>query len=226
MARDSPVPGVSIPTSVEVASPRGDPLLIAVSGVPSSGTGSIRAQSIPGPSPRGPLPTPVGGMGGVICSSSPMVPWGPRPTPVFLPHLQQALGRLSCRGSLCYCRVCPPARLAVPRDTIPAISGWDQAGQAGPQVPTRRRLLDNHPAFTLLLSASAPQPDRVAPDSRDYSRQPSISCPLSVPGGGASSECGMDVEDRDRPSDPLVPPAQPTPLRAPLPLPEDPFVGH
>jgi hypothetical protein len=31
-----------------------------------------------------------------------------------------------------------PAQQAVPRDTVPTVTGWDQAGQAGPQVPTRR----------------------------------------------------------------------------------------
>jgi hypothetical protein len=99
-----------------------------------------------------------------------------------------------------------PTQLAVPRDTFPAVSGWDQAGQAGPQVPTRRRLLDHHPAFAPLLSAFSPQPDRVAPDDRDHSRRPSRSCPPSVPGGGIPSERGMDVKDCDRPRDSWVPP--------------------
>jgi hypothetical protein len=105
------------------------------------------------------------------------------------------------------------AQQAVPRDTVPAVLGWDQAG---PQVPTRRRLLDHHPAFTPLLNAFAPQPVRVAPDDRDDTRLSSRSCPPSAPRGDALLERGGD-----RPRDPLcglLPcglfcPYQKTPLR-------------
>jgi hypothetical protein len=41
-----------------------------------------------------------------------------------------------------------------------------------------------------------------------------------------SLERGTDVDDRDRPRDPRVPPVRPTSLQAPLPLPVDPFAGH
>jgi hypothetical protein len=66
--------------------------------------------------------------------------------------------------------------------------GW----QAGPQVPTRRRLLEHHPAFAPLLGAFAP-------------RLSSRSCPPSVPGGDTLPGCGTAVEDWDRPRDPWVP---------------------
>jgi hypothetical protein len=61
---DSPMPGATKPTSFKVDSPRGEPLCVAVSGVPSLGTGDARAQPISGPSAGGPSLTPVSGVGG------------------------------------------------------------------------------------------------------------------------------------------------------------------
>jgi hypothetical protein len=96
------------------------------------------------------------------------------------------------------------AQLAVPRDAVSTVPGWDQAGQAGPQVPPRRRLLEHHPAFARLLGASVPQADRVAPDDRVDPRLSSRSCPPSVPGGDVLSGRGTAAEDRDWPRDPQV----------------------
>jgi hypothetical protein len=62
-AGDSPFPGASKPTSIEVASPRGETLRVAVSGVPL-GTGDVLAQPIPDPPSGGPSLTHVSGIGG------------------------------------------------------------------------------------------------------------------------------------------------------------------
>jgi hypothetical protein len=74
-----------------------------------------------------------------------------------------------------------PAEQVVPRDSAPTVpDGWDQAGQVDPQVSTRRRLLEHHPALAPLLGPFAPQAERVTPDDRVDSRLSSRSssvCP-------------------------------------------------
>jgi hypothetical protein len=95
-----------------------------------------------------------------------------------------------------------PAQQVVPRDSVSTVRVLDQDGQAGSQVPTRRRLLEHHPAFAPLLGAFAPQADRVAPDDRVDSRLSSRSCPLPVPGGDAVPRRRTAVEDWDRLRDP------------------------
>jgi hypothetical protein len=74
-AGDSPFPVASKPISFEVASPRGEPLRVTVSGVPS-GTGDALAQSIPDP----PAPLPPGfrqvvlpDFASLLCSVSPVL---------------------------------------------------------------------------------------------------------------------------------------------------------
>jgi hypothetical protein len=63
LAWDSPFPGASKPASFEVASPRGEPLRAAVSGVPLE-TGDALAQSVPDPPLGESSLTHVSGMGG------------------------------------------------------------------------------------------------------------------------------------------------------------------
>jgi hypothetical protein len=72
-AGDSPFPGVSKPISFEVASPRGEPLRVAVSGVPS-GTGDAPAQPIPDLPSGGSSLTHVSGMGGGELLFTPLAP--------------------------------------------------------------------------------------------------------------------------------------------------------
>jgi hypothetical protein len=73
-----------------------------------------------------------------------------------------------------------------------------------PQMPTRLRLLEHHPAFAPFLVAFAPQAERVTPDDRVDPRLSSRSYPPSVPGGDARPGHGTVVEDWDRSRNPQV----------------------
>jgi hypothetical protein len=78
LAGNSPYPGASKSTLIEVASPRDEPLCVAVSGVPLR-TGDVLAQPIPDPPSRGPSLTHVSGMGGVELLFTPLGSWVSRP---------------------------------------------------------------------------------------------------------------------------------------------------